>query len=108
MSSVETVVTDTELHEVVANNSVVVVDFSAPGWCIPCRRLAPHFASAAQKLSGVKFVEVDIDKSEDIKTAYDIMSVPYLVAFKGGKVVGEVKSRTAVSLVEEIQAIANS
>jgi len=108
LSSVETVVTDAELHEVVANNSVVVVDFSAPGWCVPCRRLAPHFESAAQRLAGVKFVEVDIDKSESIRKAYDIMSVPYLVAFKEGDVVGEVKGRTALALVAEIQAIANS
>jgi thiol-disulfide isomerase/thioredoxin len=100
--------TDSELHELVANNDVVVVDFSAPGWCIPCRRLVPHFNTAADKLTEVTFVEVDIDKSEDIKKAYDIMSVPYLVAFKGGKVVGEVKSRTAVSLVEEIRNIVKS
>lgn len=97
--------TDNELHEAIANNDVVVVNFSAPAWCVPCRRLAPHFAATAAKFPDVTFVEVDIDKSEALRSQYDVMSVPFLVAFKGGNLVGEVKGRTALQLSNEVGQI---
>jgi thioredoxin 1 len=97
------VTTENELHELLDSHAKVVVDFSAPGWCVPCQRLAPHFSAASDKMSDVVFVEVDIDKAEDIRNAYGIQSVPYVVAFKDGNVVSEVKGRTAVALIEEIK-----
>lgn len=98
-----TVKTQDELHNVLDSHYKVVVDFSAPGWCIPCQRLAPHFLAASEKMSDVVFVEVDIDQSPDIQQAYSIQSVPYVVVFKDGNVVSEVKGRTAVALIEEIK-----
>lgn len=105
LTLIKTVVTDTELHEAIAANDKVVVVFSAKDWCVPCRRLAPHIDIAAEKLPEVIFIEVDIDKSEDIRKAYDVMSVPFVVGFKGGNLVGEIKSRTAVQLVSEVSSL---
>lgn len=102
--SVQQVTTLEELQEVIDTNDTVVVDFSAPGWCVPCRRLAPHFAGAAEKLPDLTFVEVDIDKSPDIRVAYDIMSVPHLVRFDRGQLVGTVNGRTVVQLTSELSA----
>lgn len=108
MTNLIQIETDDELHEAIANNDVVVVDFSAPAWCVPCRRLAPHFKATAEKFPDVKFVEVDIDKAEAIRNQYDVMSVPFLVAFKGGNLVGEVKGRTALQLSNEVGQIVSS
>lgn len=95
---------DNELHNLVANNERVVVDFSAPGWCVPCKRLAPHFKAVAERMPDVKFIEVDIDKAEEIRDAYQIQSVPFVVMFKNGTAVGELKGRTSVALVGEISS----
>lgn len=94
--------------ETVASNTAVVVDFSAPAWCVPCRRLAPHFMAASQKLPEVKFVEVDIDLAPAIQEKFGVMTVPFVVAFKNGKVVAEVKSRTTIPLIEEVKKILNT
>ncbi len=102
LSSVSLVITEDELHDAIANNDVTVVVFSAKEWCVPCRRLAPHLDTVSDKMPHVKFVEVDIDRSEDIRKAYDVMAVPLVVAFRGGKLVGEVKGRTTIQLVNEI------
>jgi thioredoxin 1 len=97
------VTTQDELYNVLDSHAKVVVDFSAPVWCVPCQRLAPHFRAASDKMSDVVFVEVDIDDAEDIRKTYGIQSVPYVVAFKDGNVVSEVKGRTALTLIEEIK-----
>lgn len=99
------ITTDDEFHNLIANNDVVVVDFSAPAWCVPCRRLAPHFEATARKFPDVTFVEVDIDEADALRSTYDVMSVPFVVAFKDGNLVGEVKGRTALQLSNEVGQI---
>lgn len=105
MSNLIQIETDDEFQGAIANNDVVVVDFSAPAWCVPCRRLAPHFRATAQEFPEVLFVEVDIDKADALRSQYDIMSVPFVVAFKGGALVGEVKGRTTIPLSNEVREI---
>lgn len=90
-----------ELQAIFDNNPRVVVDFQAPSWCVPCRRLAPHFNAAAQKSPAV-FVEVDIDEALDIRDAYDVMSVPQVYLFENGEKVREILSRTTLPLIKEI------
>lgn len=90
-----------ELNSILDNNSRVVVDFQAPSWCVPCRKLAPHFKAAAEKSPAV-FVEVDIDVALDIRDKYDVMSVPQVYLFENGQKTREIVSRTTLPLIKEI------
>jgi len=84
----------------------VVINFSAPAWCVPCRRLAPHYLAAVSKLPGVVFVEVDIDKvNEPFINKYSLMSVPTLKFYSMGEFVSDLKSRTSVPLITEIKEL---
>jgi thiol-disulfide isomerase/thioredoxin len=79
-----------------------VVDFSAPGWCVPCRRLAPHFRKAAETSSAV-FVEIDIDNADEaIRQKYDIQSVPTVILFEDGEQVKLITGRTVMQILQEI------
>jgi len=93
-----------DLHEIMNNNDSVVVDFSAPAWCQPCKRLAPHFAKAAEKSDAV-FVEIDIDKADDaIRNTYPIQSVPVVLFFQKGHPTKTVSGRTAPTILRDITA----
>lgn len=66
------------------DNSIVVVDFFAT-WCGPCRMISPFLEEISKEMSGLKIFKVDIDKSPDIASNYDVMSVPTLIMFKNGE-----------------------
>ncbi len=81
--------------------AVLVIVFSARDWCVPCQKLAIHIEAAAERLPNIKFVEVDIDQSEDIRKAYNIMSVPTVI-YCEKDLFRPVLSRTSVNLVKEL------
>lgn len=90
-----------ELKSAIATNSVVVVDFQALSWCVPCRRFAPHFEAAAEVYDAT-FVTCDIDKVPDAVVEYGIQSVPTVKLYRDGEFVGNLQSRTSIRLLGEI------
>ena len=69
--------------EVVQSDKPVVIDFWA-SWCGPCRMFAPTFEKVGEELAGtVKFV----DEEEELARKFRVMSIPTIIAFKGGQAV---------------------
>jgi len=100
--SVEEINEQDALEEIIAGNDTVVVDFSAPAWCVPCMRFAPHFEKAAEK-SDAKFVAVDVDKAEFAMVEYGVQGVPTVMLFKNGQYVKHLKERNVVKLLNEME-----
>ena len=64
----------------------VLVDFWA-SWCGPCRMIAPVVEEIAKEYEGkLKVGKVNVDDEGDLASEYDIMYIPTLIVFKGGKV----------------------
>jgi thioredoxin 1 len=75
--------------EVQRSNLPVMVDFWAP-WCGPCRMVSPVIEKLAGKYSGkVKVVKVNVDDNQELAMKYNIMSIPTVMIFKGGKAVDQ-------------------
>jgi thioredoxin 1 len=75
--------------EVLKAKVPALVDFTAT-WCGPCKSLAPILESVAPEYSGrMKLGKVDVDDCPATSSRYQVKSVPTLLVFHGGKVVGK-------------------
>src|SRR5690606_15003009 len=51
-------------------------------WCAPCRMFAPVFEKAAEQHSDVVFGKIDTEAHQDLAAAFQIRSIPTLMAFR--------------------------
>ena len=80
-----TPITTAEFEAQVLKSDVpVLVDFWAT-WCGPCKMLSPIVAQIAAEANGFKVYSVDVDEEPDLAQDYDVVSIPTLIVFKGGK-----------------------
>lgn len=76
--------------EVLKADLPVLVDFWAE-WCGPCRMIAPIIEEIGKELGGkIKVTKLDVDDAQDVAAKYNIMSIPTLLIFKKGAVVGQI------------------
>jgi thioredoxin 1 len=77
-------------REVLQSEIPAVVDFYAD-WCGPCRMVSPIIDSLSNDYAGrAKFVKVNTDDNQNLAARYDIMSIPTVMVFKSGQIVGKI------------------
>jgi len=88
--------------EVLKSSTPVLIDFWAQ-WCAPCRAIGPVVEALAKEYAGkVKVGKVNIDENPKTPTSYDVRSIPTLLVFKDGKVVGQIVGAVPRPKIEEL------
>jgi len=76
--------------EVLKSETPVLVDFWAE-WCAPCKMIAPIVDEIAQEYEGqMRVAKLDADSNPNTMLAYNVMGIPTLILFKGGKMVARI------------------
>ncbi len=78
-----------EYDSLLKDNQSVFVDFYAD-WCGPCKMVGPLVEELSKEMTDVKFAKVNVDNLPDVAQRYGIMSIPTLLAFKNGELVGNI------------------
>ena len=83
-----TALTDQTFDTFVKEHSAVLVDFWA-GWCGPCRMLSPLVEQLAEEQPALTVAKVDVDACPELCRRFGIMSIPCLLLFKDGTLLGQ-------------------
>lgn len=90
---------------IIANVPLLVIDFYAE-WCGPCKTLKPTFEEAAVHFGNkYVFAKINIDNCKEIATKYNIQSIPTILVFSNGKVLGKITGLVSKeTLIEKIES----
>ena len=74
-----------KFNEIIQSDNPVLVDFFAE-WCGPCKMMAPILKDVKHELSeSVTIIKIEVDKSPQAASEYQVLGVPTLMLFKNGK-----------------------
>ncbi|WP_067146278.1 thioredoxin family protein [Pseudotamlana agarivorans] len=79
------------LGELVSNNDMVVVQYSAT-WCGNCRIMKPKFKKLATENENITFVIADAEKFPESRKLANVDNLPTFATFKNGNFLNQVQT----------------
>lgn len=98
---------DDTLAQIVNDNNVVMVQYGA-SWCGNCRIMKPKFKKLASENETIPFVYVDAEKLTASRQLANVDNLPTFAFFKNGKLVNQVQTNQADSLINLFNESANN
>lgn len=94
-----------QYENLISDEKLVLIDFYAP-WCGPCRKMMPIIDSMTiQYKKEVDIIKINVDASKKLMKKLKILSVPYYVMYKNGKLLfsqnGVISKEKLVNQIEK-------
>ncbi|WP_432891325.1 thioredoxin [Kribbella sp. CA-245084] len=106
MATVE--LTQDNFNEVVGGDGLVLVDFWAE-WCGPCKMFGPVYEKSSETHADITFGKVDTEAQGELAQAFQISSIPTLMAVRDGVVLysqaGALPSASLEDLIGQLRAV---
>lgn len=106
MATVE--LTQENFNEVVGKDGLILVDFWAE-WCGPCKMFGPVFEKSSDTHTDITFGKVDTEAQVELAQAFDIRSIPTLMAVRDGVVLysepGALPAANLEDLIGQLRAV---
>jgi thioredoxin 1 len=104
MGSAKTVTDNSFDADVLGSEKPVLVDFWAE-WCGPCKMVAPVLEEiASEHADKLTVAKLNIDENPRTAQTYQILSIPTMSVFAGGKIVKQiVGAKPKALLLKELE-----
>ncbi|MET9310464.1 thioredoxin [Kribbella sp. NPDC003505] len=106
MATVE--LTQENFNEVVGSDGLVLVDFWAE-WCGPCKMFGPVYEKSSETHGDITFGKVDTEAQVELAQAFQIRSIPTLMAVRDGVVLysqaGALPAASLEDLIGQLRAV---
>ena len=106
MATVE--LTQDNFNEVVGGDGLVLVDFWAE-WCGPCKMFGPVYEKSSEQHADITFGKVDTEAQGELAQAFQISSIPTLMAVRDGVVLysqaGALPAASLEDLIGQLRAV---
>ena len=84
MATVE--LTQDNFNDTVEESEIVLLDFWAE-WCGPCKTFGPIFEKVSEQHDDITFGKIDTDEQQALGAAFEIRSIPTIMAIRDGVMV---------------------
>lgn len=101
-------ITADTFNDIVASNSIVLLDFWA-GWCGPCRAFAPTYEAAAEEHPDIVFGKIDTEAEQELAATFQVRSIPTIAAIRDNIMVfresGALPASALAQVIEGVRAL---
>ena len=96
-------ISDKDFSTYVDKDKLTVVDFWAE-WCGPCKMIGPIIDELAEEYdeADAVFTKVNVDHNPEVSMKYQIRSIPTILFFKAGEVVGKIVGVTPKAKLKKL------